>query len=200
MVGQMLLLTHHFESGLTSEIAEPAWVSVPPVFHCRRAISAQRFLEGTQLPVFITTCSCIPVGKASKGDEPGEVGGVVVIRAVCWPLAHRSTTSKPFQLAPGEQLWWRTDVGLLHSVELVQAHSNSSGPLLTMARLLLLWETNHILASGKDFRLNIYVMFIYLFFMKANKLIAYGMVRLKIRRCILLIVPSENIVSLYMYS
>ena len=68
--------------------------------------------------VFTTTCSCIPVGESSKGDEPGEVGGSVT-RAVCWPLACRTNMSKPFQLAPGEQLRWRTDVGVLHSVELV---------------------------------------------------------------------------------
>lgn len=101
-------------------------------------------------------------------------------RTVCCPLACWSTMSKPFQLAPREQLWWRTDIGL-HSVEIVQACSNSSGLLLTMARLLLLWETNYILARGKDCRLNVYGMFIYLFIRKENKIVAYCMVRLKIR-------------------
>lgn len=69
MLGGMLHLTHHFESGLTSEFAEPVWVSVPP---CCRAVS------GGHISVFITTCSCIPVEEASKGDEPGEVGGIAV--------------------------------------------------------------------------------------------------------------------------
>lgn len=44
--------------------------------------------------VFNAACSCIPVGEASKGDEPREVGGIVT-GTLCWTLACRTTMSKP---------------------------------------------------------------------------------------------------------
>lgn len=68
VVCQVLLLTLRFESGQTSEIAEPARFSLLQSYFCM--LSG----EHRAICMFNDTCSYIPVGEASKENVPEEVG------------------------------------------------------------------------------------------------------------------------------